>query len=516
MCSLKTYLTPIFASLLSISVAVSLYAQDVSPTSTVITDTVDATDEIDETDATDTMDISSTPVPSPSPTSLPPEPAFTACDSIAAEDLTTAITAVLNKLSSEGLQRPNCAILKAAVHPDLSPVINSLPENTTILLVPDSTPEAMPLNARSVMDLKNGQHMIGVSGDDSDVLLITPVDFDGRHMVGIGTANSFNNGEQETSVISGIHFKPFKDDQRDSVDSIIFAQCYNRLLIVDSNTFTLDRRASVFLDCKRSNIGVTPPPALLTPTEQITSDLRGGPGLQFINNNVIGDDEHSNNAPGEGLFVYGPGVFNLPEALQARIEGNHFSQSMKVAIEVETGSNATIHNNIINETLLTETVRNFIGIQLIGVGNIDPLPIYDVSKNTIGLDGNCVQLKRELVFSFSENQMNCNSPWSQTDISKPAHVIEEAPGEACATCNAWTPKSNGFVSPCFGLNSLDGDIHFRGFTCLSPQPPTPAPAPAPASSPTTNASATGSGSRISQNLPVFIFISVITFLATFI
>ncbi len=244
------------------------------------------------------LTLTPTSTPTSTPTMSPPVIYYTACNALA--DQPAAVTRVVDSLT-EDLQRGNCAVLRFGEFDNIAPVINSLPENTTIILSSEplisptaSTPaQALAFMASSELILKNRQHLLGADEGNEDVLFITPQSFSDMHMVSVGNGLSFRNSKNETSLIRDIHFKPYKDASRDTVDSIIFAQCYNRLLRVEGNTFTLDRRASVFLDCKQSNSEVPAPASLQTTNEQMDGSIRGGPGLQFNSSVKMQQTQHS-------------------------------------------------------------------------------------------------------------------------------------------------------------------------------------------------------------------------------
>ena len=290
------------------------------------------------------------------------------CNDINWDDVSEGVQKAQEWLKGQELNRSWCAILKVGQFNDLAEGIENLPENTTIFLTSDvmsdvmsnvtsivtSTPviqvqatrtETLLLPAPSPITvpegrapkvysiskpvtLKNGQHILAATTSESEIILSEAEVFVGMHMVAIGSKN-MNMSETDTSVIKGITFEPFERSGRDSVDSIIYAQCYNRDFWVLDNDFILDTRASVYMWCKQlvNNDGDADPV---------------GPGFRFTGNTIEGDGDGDGKSfsPDEGLLIFLPDIQGLKNRLC--IENNTFTGEMVEGIEASIGLNSTL------------------------------------------------------------------------------------------------------------------------------------------------------------------------------
>ncbi|MET4692975.1 hypothetical protein [Endozoicomonas lisbonensis] len=399
--------------------------------------------------------------------SPPTAPPVLSCNAIASAypKKSSQITSALERLEAEGHARRNCVLIDHSDYADAGAIFDQLDDEITILL--SSATKNGDIQLLTPVTLKSGQHLIGLAPRGKYVQLKAPRSFSGSHMVEVGD-KTFKGGETERkpSVIRGIHFAPEWDGKRKSVDSIIFAQCYNGELIVKDNRFTLDRRAAVFLDCKQSNEGVSVPVSVVLNSDEMEkrSLLRGGPGLLFDNNRVDGLNSKHVDAwlyPNEGVFIKMPEVINLPKKYQPRIKDNQFIGIMKDAIELESGSDASILNNTVKPS--STGVFAWGGILLIGSSS---KPLYTVADNVLETKFWGIKIKSNFRLSMAKNQITSNEPFKQDKENSLVIVSEVDDGDSCEACNTWKTNSNSSnVESCKGLHNIDGIIHFEKATC---------------------------------------------------
>ena len=539
--------------------------------------------------------------PSPTVTAPPGSPLTQDCnDTLNDESTPEGVKTALRGLDTE-LTRDNCIIIRQGQFSDNTEIINSLPENTVILLSSDqvseqpvmemtssmalegepeptfttssmgqqnftTTPSAstsvtnnvqMATPAQSVtstsapfiqptpslippspgvinrefslskpIKLKNGQHILSAAEDGFRVVLKEANDFEGGHMIEIGTsAENFMDvvDEIDSSVVRGITFEPVRGDGRRSVDSIFYAQCYNRDLLVLDNHFTLDARASVYLRCSYS----------------FENDIVGsglelysrpmGPGLDFSGNTVRGDQYQTARrtfTPDEALLIYLPNIQGLQDDLLV-VRNNTFEGHMIEAIEAHIGLNSklritgnTIHINTSGKPFGSrghDADFHKGGILLRGLNggqNRDELPLYLLADNDIttqdsGAKDRVITLLDQLQLGFSCNRLEGTRPWKQKNnppavytafydlspycdsvadtltsmatmtTSMPSVSPTPAPSPVAVPAinimNTWSASGSAMFGACEGLVHLVGEIQFETAMCESTQPPTPAP-----------------------------------------
>ncbi|UYM17744.1 hypothetical protein [Endozoicomonas euniceicola] len=418
-----------------------------------------------------TMRSGNATIPVTSTANLPTAPATVSCAGIASANSgkQKLITSALNQLKAEGYTRQNCVLIEHKDYSDegsdAGAVLSLLPENTTILLHGETDRDSIQL--LTPINLKSGQHLIGLASKGKYVKLLAPKLFVGISMVQVGSRKFVKNEPlRNTSVIRGIDFAPAWDDSRDSVDPIIYAQCYNGELIVKDNHFTLDRRSAAFLGCYESNKNVALSDSVSLETGEEKSSMRGGPGLLFDSNIVNGLNAKRAEAsyhPDEGVFIKTPLVTHLPKKYQPVVQNNQFIGIMKEAIELETGSDAFILSNAAKAASAGVLVEG--GFLLKGNTSGNP-PLYTLTDNVLETTSWGVKIEKNIHLSMSKNEITSNELFRQNEENSLVTVSEVSAGVSCAACNTWTPSaSSDNVDACEGLNNIRGNIHFVNATC---------------------------------------------------
>ena len=361
--------------------------------------------------------------------------------------------------------------------------------------MPSETPQPQPdlerrtFTISSPIDMKDGQHLLAAPDPGYQIVLAEADQFSGRHMVAAGSDSSFNVAETQTSVIRNIIFETIRGDGRQSVDSIIFNQCSNRLLRVEGNHFMLDARASIYMYCARSNQNVNGNEAV-SPYLQFSNNIIEGRAYSFCQRTFI---------PDEGVFVSLPYIQGVPDIV--RIENNAFIGVMSEAIEVGIGLNSSLliaNNDIrINDRGNTRADTNDLyrgGILIRGKSGQPEsasLPLYELPGNTINVTDRAITLVDQSRLGFACNNLTSAYPWNQvsadpvfiTDINALCSGEENSglsltpsPSSQSNFQNTWEPSDmHSTVTPCDGLRNIVGLIHFNSVVCQVTPPSTSSP-----------------------------------------
>ncbi|WP_422139628.1 hypothetical protein [Endozoicomonas sp. ALC020] len=436
-------------------------------------------------------------------------PAPVSCDSLTGQ--TAGVQRRLNQYR-ELVHGRQCLVLSANQKENLDELIHQAPENTVILL----SSKTVPVRGRNPVEyllkdpivLKDGQSIIGAADDGFEIV----IKFRGHgdfYMVKVGTTKNFRFGEKRDSHIRHLTFRPLgytaghPDAAHPIPDSIVFAECYNRRLIVEDNIFHLPKRSAINLDCKE-------------PLDA-TADLdRPGPGLQFANNTVRGyliKTWYLNYMPEDGIFVNLPAIRNQLQRIT--VTDNRFRGRMAEAGEFTLGSGT--HLDIFRNTVdiindgVTNTLRDARaqrsprvgGFTLIGHtdANAEP-PLFNLAGNRIRVTAPAINVSPPLKLALACNQLQATSPWQQlqqhfslkaddplrlgskckkpttppNDMSTPSSTVAmpsagssvsvptTIPYTISQILNTWT-AINSSATACDGLTNFEGRFFFESAVC---------------------------------------------------
>ncbi len=345
------------------------------------------------------------------------------CDSLTGQTL-----GVQRRLDQykEFFRGKQCLVLSANRKENLNELIHQAPENTVILL----SSNIVPVRGRTAVEyftykivLKDGQDIIGAADDGFEIVVMSR-GHGSEHMVEVGTSENFRFGETRDSHIKHLTFRPLgytaghPDGGFPEPNSIIFAECYNRRLIVKDNIFHLPNRSAMNLDCKKS-------------LDATADSNRPGPGLQFANNTIRGhliQNRFLNYMPEDGVFVNLPAIRNQSQRIS--VTDNTFLGRVAEAGEftLGPGSRMDIFRNtvdIINNGS-TNTFRDASaqrsprvgGFTLIGHtdANAEP-PLFNLAGNWIQVSPRAeeaaINVSPPLRLALACNHLQAIRPWRQ-------------------------------------------------------------------------------------------------------
>ncbi|WP_252179669.1 hypothetical protein [Endozoicomonas sp. 4G] len=362
------------------------------------------------------------------------------------------------------------------------------PNSTTATTLPSVSPVPGKVKVEYLIDdvirLKNGQDIIGAADDGSEIVIRDRPGSSTRYMVRFGDTDSFRFRERRDSSIRHVTFQPTRENNHPLIDTIVFAECYNRRLILDDNVFHIPLQAAVRLDCKKT-------------LNKSGLYRRRGPSLSFTNNTVIGktysihnDRFRSDIIPNQGLLVNLPFIRLLPQLIT--VTGNTFRGSMAEAAAFKIGPKVSmdIFKNkvkIDNEgaTRLFPYLRG--GFVLEGTEDIKQrYPLFYLVGNQIKTTENAITVRGAIALSLTCNHFEGAKPWWQPDgqfgvtvfYTTYSNRIKQAlcgdggavPGATPTTVNTWTAISGSTATACTGLKNLEGEFVFDTETCLSVSP----------------------------------------------
>ncbi|WP_252179670.1 hypothetical protein [Endozoicomonas sp. 4G] len=431
--------------------------------------------------------------PSTEPSSLASPLTTVSCDSLSGH--TTGVKQRLSQYKNLVSGR-QCIVLRANPVEDLSALIQRIPENTVILLSSNKVPSAppypstAPVTAKTPVEyfigsnivLKDGHDILGAADDDFDIVITFKSGFTDNYMITVGTTDNFRFLETRDSHVGHVTFQPTQRSTQEPIDSVIFAQCSNRRLILANNVFHLPLYgSSVTFECVKS-------------LNAAVNNKRPGPGLQFINNTLIG--EHSKNIletfiPEDGLFINLPAIRN--QSKRITVTGNTFLGNMAEAGEfvLGPGTQMDIFRNTINIANAGNTRRESNaarkgGFGLIGhTDNDSERPRYHLAGNQIQVTEIAITIYAQLELAFICNRLQAVHPWRQVrpgfslkavdplalvdecgkSVSSTITMPTSAPQKICQIENTWVAINDSTDTPLSGLVNLEGHFLFNSEIC---------------------------------------------------
>ncbi|WOG30071.1 hypothetical protein [Endozoicomonas sp. 8E] len=417
-------------------------------------------------------------------TSLP-----TACNSLRGQ--TTGVSQRLNQYSKLVSGR-QCIVLTANPADDLSELIKQIPENTVILLSSNTTaPTVTPATGiipvkyfigREIV-LKDGHDILGAADDGFIIVITFHSYYQKKEMIRAGTTDNFQFEKTRDSHIRHITFLSTGPKHHRPVNTIIFAECYNRRLIVKDNFFFLPKSAAVYIDCKE-------------PLNASANATRPGPGLLFANNTLRVDTVsamHHGTIPDGGVYINLPNIMN--HSKRVAVIGNLFVGKMAYAGEFNLGPGASMdvfRNRAVIYIAEGQPQRGFV---LTGYANTDAeRPLFNLAGNQIYVTGTAITVSTPLTLALACNQLQAVNPWRQLQpqfILKAADplplaaecetfvsstVLLPTPGSAAVTAtlilfsnghvmNTWAAINNSPATACSGLINFEGPFFFDSDIC---------------------------------------------------
>ncbi|WOG30078.1 hypothetical protein [Endozoicomonas sp. 8E] len=373
-----------------------------------------------------------TPTISSSTSSLP----TSSCNTLTGQ--TTGVEQRLRQYR-ELINGRQCVVLNANPSTDLGELVKQIPENTVIFLssntapgatlspatpassitpgatLSPTTPASYKTSVEYLVDseivLKNGQDIIGAADDGFEIVIRDRSDFIHRHLLRVGYPGSFKPEETKDSHIRHLTFSPSLNNARLPIDSIIFAECYNRKLIVEDNVFRTPVKAALALDCKEFSDASDP-----------TRHL--GPGLLFTNNKIYGgkytsimNKMYSYFIQEQGIFINISSVINQSDRLS--VIGNLFEDDIAEAAEfrLAPGSKINVFNNIVNINNFGPTTRSSArkgGFILVGpTYSLSKRPVFFLAGNQIKVTRTAITVSGQLGLTLACNHLQAVNPWRQ-------------------------------------------------------------------------------------------------------
>ncbi|WP_422412897.1 MULTISPECIES: hypothetical protein [unclassified Endozoicomonas] len=318
-----------------------------------------------------------------------------------------------------------CVVLSVDPSEDLGRLVKKIPENTVILLssatapgatlspspfpVTDKTPAVYFVDTEIV--LKNGQDIIGAADDGFEIVIRDRSYFEYKHILRVGYPESFKPEETKDSHIRHLAFSPWQKSFHHPIDSIVFAECFNRKLIVEDNLFMSPARAAFALDCKKS-------------FDASDSTRNPGPNLLFVNNKISGgkyswipDYTFYYVTQEQGIFINLPSIINQSDRLS--VIGNTFEYYIAQAAEfrLAPGSKINVFNNIVNIFNAGLTIRSSArkgGFVLVGPAHSpSKLPVFFLAGNQIKVTQTAINVRGHIRLTLACNQLQAFNPWWQ-------------------------------------------------------------------------------------------------------
>ncbi|WP_257279500.1 hypothetical protein [Endozoicomonas sp. ISHI1] len=408
------------------------------------------------------------------------------------------------KQYSHLVRNRQCVVLTPNPDDDLDQKIKQIPENTVILFSSGTvqavtpSPSASPVTEkiqvkyfiRREIVLKDGQDLLGAADDGFEIVIMLHPTYNKKYMVRAGATDNFHFRKTKDSHIRHITFLPTGTGNRRPVDTILFAECFNRRLILENNEFNLPNQAAVDLDCKE-------------PLDASAHPMRPGPGLRFINNTAIGttiNTPTSEYIPDEVININLPAIRN--QSKRIAVIGNTFRGKMAKAGEfmLGPGTSMDIFRNtvyIASSTLLGAIAQQG-GFVFIGHKDINAeLSRYNLAGNEIWVKGTAITVFTPLKLALACNHLQAVIPWQQFKQEFSLKAIHPWP-QAAVECtklmgssvvmpnlnptvltatptlyttgqvaNIWSAINGSTATACSGLVNLEGLLFFDSEVCSS-------------------------------------------------
>ncbi|WP_252180255.1 hypothetical protein [Endozoicomonas sp. 4G] len=472
--------------------------------------------------------------PTPTPT--------TSCDALSGQ--TTGVQQRLDQYKHLVRGR-QCIILNADPAENVDQLINQAPENAVILLSSNTaapavrTPSVSAFSGKTPVEyfvgseihLKNGQDILGAADDGLEIVLRDRPEFAGKHLIRVGSTDNFQFVETKASHIKHLTFQPTRVNSHPSIDTIVFAGCYNRRLVIEDNVFHLPARATLTLDCKK-------------PLDASVS--RPGPGLLFAKNTLIGTSfKQSGRAfiPEQGIAINLPAIRNQEGALA--VTGNIFRGKMAEAgaYKLGSGTGININKNTVDIANYGNTGRAAFrkgGFALLGHTDthVKP-PVFNLAGNQIRVSATAITVGGRVGLALACNHLQAANTWWQIQQEFSLKAIPVSFAEVAERCennagskdagsniamqvqetriqitNTWTATHYSTNTACAGLVNLEGQFFFGSEVCQTVNPPSNSSTPIPTTSNTTRPCMTGSCARDMTLLGVFAILGSVALVLT--
>ncbi|WP_422475442.1 hypothetical protein [Endozoicomonas sp. ALB032] len=416
-----------------------------------------------------------------------------------------------------------CVILSANPLKDLSELIEQFPENTVILFSSNTDPIVTPSPTATSLTgktpvvyfadheihLKNGQNIIGAADDGFEIVIRDRPVFEGKYLLRFGSAN-FQPAHTDDSNIKHITFRPTRKKKRDSIKSIIYAECYNRKLIVEKNVFYPPVLAEI-IDVNDLHKPPFRAAVIIACEKNLDASVKWlqGPELQFADNRIIGEkfDSISDKLfpyviPDQGLFINLTGIMNQQDKIA--VSGNIFEGYIAEAAEftLGPGTRMEVFNNTISISNEGDTEHNSVrkgGFVLAGpADNTEIPPVFLLADNQIRVTRTAIIVRGQLGLIMACNHLQAVNPWWQpqkqfslkalplpsgrepewcNDIVSSTTVRPTSSGSAhdrstsippaisSRFANTWTAINGSFFTACKGLVNFEGRFLFATEVC---------------------------------------------------
>ncbi|WP_252178080.1 hypothetical protein [Endozoicomonas sp. 4G] len=457
-------------------------------------------------------------------TTVPPDPVFPddcpACPTAPACPSTPRPTVLCDFLTGQsmGVQKKldqykdlfsgrQCVVLSADPAQDLSALIKRTPPNAVVLLSSEtvsgpsatssgssatsSVPSTTSVTGKTPVEyftdheisLKDGQAIIGAADDDSEIVIRDRPGFKHHHLIRVGAKDDFQLSDTRDSHIKHITFRPARNDGHHPIDSIVFAECYNRKLMVEDNLFHGPARAAVTLNCAKF-------------LDASAANWIQGPNLRFANNRIIGEKYDSmvdqrvpHDILNQGLFIHLPAI--VKQSGQLSVISNTFEGNMDHAgvLRLATGSYIRVRENLIDISNVGSASGDSIdkgGFVLSGPVKDTVVPaVFYLAGNQIRATQTAIAVKGELALALVCNHLQGTRAWHQPQQQFSMKALSKMPKDVSNVCrnlvsstalpttppsgnrlaNTWTAINDSLETPCCGLTNFEGQFVFDTEVC---------------------------------------------------
>ncbi|WOG30077.1 hypothetical protein [Endozoicomonas sp. 8E] len=280
--------------------------------------------------------------------------------------------------------------------------------------------------------MKNGQDIIGAADDGFDIVIEDRSYFKYRHILRVGYPESFKPEETKDSHIRHLAFSPWKRSIHHPIESIVFAECFNRKLIIEDNLFVSPAKAAFALDCKKFS-------------DASDSTRNPGPNLLFANNKIYGgkyswimDNTYYYVTQEQGILINLPSIINQSDRLS--VIGNTFEDHIAQAAEFRLGpgSKINVFNNIVNISNAGLTIRSSArkgGFVLVGpTHSPSKLPVFFLAGNRIKVTRTAINVRGQIGLTLACNRLQAFNPWWQPLKQSSIRAMPAPLGEVSGVC----------------------------------------------------------------------------------